>query len=127
MKKVLYGLLFCSELLFSQGVQNGHLSGNFQSNSQLYYEDENLGITSENLPSEKFLINSFANLLYTTSNFSAGMRYEANHNVLLGFDKRYNGEGITYRYTQFNKDGLDITLGNFYEQFGSGMILRAFE
>ena len=127
MKKVLYGLLFCSGPLFSQGIQNGHLSGNFQSNSQLYYEDAYLGITSENLPSEKFLINSFANLLYTTSNFSAGMRYEANHNVLLGFDKRYNGEGITYRYTQFNKDGLDITLGNFYEQFGSGMILRAFE
>ena len=127
MKKVLYGLLLSSGPLFSQGIQNGHLSGNFQSNSQLYYEDANLGITSENLPSEKFLINSFANLLYTTSNFSAGMRYEANHNVLLGFDKRYNGEGITYRYTQFNKDGLDITLGNFYEQFGSGMILRAFE
>lgn len=127
MKKVLYGLLFCSGPLFSQGIQNGHFSGNFQSNSQLYYEDADLGITSENLPSEKFLINSFANLLYTTSNFSAGMRYEANHNVLLGFDKRYNGEGITYRYTQFNKDGLDITLGNFYEQFGSGMILRAFE
>ena len=127
MKKVLYGLLFCSGPLFCQGIQNGHLSGNFQSNSQLYYEDADLGITSENLPSEKFLINSFANLLYTTSNFSAGIRYEANHNVLLGFDKRYNGEGITYRYTQFNKDGLDITLGNFYEQFGSGMILRAFE
>ena len=127
MKKVLYGLLLSSGPLFSQGIQNGHLSGNFQSNSQLYYEDANLGITSENLPSEKFLINSFANLLYTTSNFSAGMRYEANHNVLLGFDKRYNGEGITYRYTQFNKDGLDITLGNFYEQFGSGIILRAYE
>ena len=127
MKKVLYGLLFCSGHLFCQGIQNGHLSGNFQSNSQLYFEDADLGITSENLPTEKFLINSFANLLYTTSNFSAGMRYEANHNVLLGFDKRYNGEGITYRYTQFNKDGFDITLGNFYEQFGSGMILRAFE
>lgn len=127
MKKVLYGLIFYSGPLFCQGIQNGNLSGNFQSNSQLYYEDENLGITSENLPNEKFLINSFANLLYTSGNFSAGMRYEANQNVLLGFDKRYNGEGITYRYTQFNKDGLDITLGNFYEQFGSGMILRAFE
>lgn len=127
MKKILYGLLLCTGYVLSQNIQNGHLSGNFQSNSQLYYEDENLGITSENLPNEKFLINSFANLLYSTSNFSAGMRYESNHNVLLGFDKRYNGEGITYRYTQFNKDGLDVTLGNFYEQFGSGLILRAYE
>ena len=61
MKKVLYGLLYTGPL-FCQGIQNGHLSGNFQSNSQLYYEDVDLGITSENLPSEKFLINSFANL-----------------------------------------------------------------
>ena len=91
MKKIFYGLLLYSGYVFSQNIQNGHLSGNFQSNSQLYYEDENLGITSENLPNEKFLINSFANLLYSTNNFSAGMRYEANHNVLLGFDKRYNG------------------------------------
>ena len=127
MKKVLYGLLFCAGSIFAQGIQNGHLSGNFQSNSQIYYEDADLGITSENLPSERFLTNSFANFIYTNNNFSAGMRYEAYQNVLLGFDKRYNGEGITYRYAQFNKDGLDITVGNFYEQFGSGMILRAYE
>jgi hypothetical protein len=127
MKKTLYGLLFCSGSIFAQGIQNGQLSGNFQSNSQIYFEDTDLGISSENLPSERFLTNSFANIIYSTSNFSAGMRYEANQNSLLGFDKRYNGEGITYRYAQFNKDGLDITVGNFYEQFGSGMILRAYE
>ena len=127
MKKVLYGLLFCAGSTFAQGIQNGHLSGNFQSNSQIYYEDANLGITSENLPEEIFLTNSFANIIYSADNFSAGIRYEAYQNALLGFDKRYNGEGISYRYAQFNKDGLDITIGNFYEQFGSGMILRAYE
>lgn len=127
MKNLLYGLLFCSGSILAQGIQNGQVSGNFQSNSQIYFEDADLGITSENLPSEVFLTNSFANIIYSTKNFSSGIRYEANQNALLGFDKRYNGEGITYRYVQFNKDGLDVTLGNFYEQFGSGMILRAYE
>jgi hypothetical protein len=127
MKKILCGLLFCAGNILAQGIQNGQVSGNFQSNSQIYFEDADLGITAENLPSEVFLTNSFANIIYSTKNFSSGIRYEANQNALLGFDKRYNGEGITYRYVQFNKDGLDVTLGNFYEQFGSGMILRAYE
>ncbi|MDG1849726.1 MAG: DUF6029 family protein, partial [Flavobacteriales bacterium] len=93
MKKVLYTLIFCAGPLFAQGIENGEISGNFQSNSQIYYEDADLGISSENLPDERFLTNSFANIIYATRNFSTGMRYEANQNSLLGFDKRYNGEG----------------------------------
>lgn len=127
MKKALYGLLLCSGAIFAQGTQNGQLSGNFQSNSQVYFEDADLGITQESLPNEQFLTNSFLNLNYNSSNFSAGIRYEANQNVLLGLDQRYNGEGFTYKYVRYNKEGLDITVGNFYEQFGSGMILRAYE
>jgi hypothetical protein len=127
MKKVLTCLFLCSGLLTAQNTQNGQFSGNFQSNSQIYFEDAELGITEENLPSEEFLTNSFLNLSYNSSNFSAGIRYEANQNVLLGMDSRYNGEDFTYKYVRYNKYGLDITAGNFYEQFGSGMILRAYE
>ena len=127
MKKILLSLLLCTGATYAQSIQNGSLHGNFQSNSQVYYEDANMGITADDLPDESFLTNSFANLIYTADNFSAGIRYEAYQNALLGFDKRYNGEGITYRFVQFKKDGLDVIVGNFYEQFGSGMILRAYE
>lgn len=127
MRKVFYGLLFCSSHLFAQGIQNGQLSGNFHSNSQIYYADADLGIGSENLPDERFLTNSFTNIMYTTNSFSTGIRYEANQNALLGFNRLNNGEGITYRFVQINRNGLDITAGNFYEQFGSGIILRAYE
>jgi hypothetical protein len=127
MKKVLICLFLCSGLLSAQNTQNGQFSGNFQSNSQIYFEDAELGITEESLPNEEFLTNSFLNLSYNSSNFSAGIRYEANQNVLLGMDSRYNGEDFTYKYVRYNKYGLDITAGNFYEQFGSGMILRAYE
>jgi hypothetical protein len=48
-------------------------------------------------------------------------------NALQGFDTRYEGQGITYRYATFDADYLTITVGNFYEQFGSGMIFRSFE
>ena len=128
MNKLFYiSFLFCINSLSAQNIKNGTLSGNFQSHSQIYYEDEDLGINKESLPEERFLTNSFANINYSTKNFSTGVRYEANQNSLLGYDKRYNGEGITYRYLQFNSNDLEVTVGNFYEQFGSGMILRAYE
>lgn len=131
MKKVLYGLLFCASVAYAQNFQQGHLSGNFQSDLQFYIEDEaldfNLQNPSSGFPNERFLTNGFANIVYTSNNFSSGIRYEAYQNALLGYPAGYKGEGITYRYAQFNKDGLDVTVGNFYEQFGSGMILRAYE
>ncbi len=131
MKKILYGILLYSCTSFSQGLQNGYLSGNFQSDFQWYIEDVALNFTLENgdseFPNEYFLSNSFANINYKNEVFSAGIRYEAYQNALLGYPAGFKGEGITYRYIGFNKDGLDVTLGNFYEQFGSGMILRTYE
>ena len=128
MKYLLSILILCSSFAYAQ---NGQLSGNFQSDFQLYLEDEDLDFNLENpssgFPSERFLSNGFANIMYTNANFSTGIRYEAYQNALLGYPSGYKGEGITYRYAQFSKNGLDVTVGNFYEQFGSGMILRAYE
>jgi len=46
---------------------------------------------------------------------------------MLGFPTGYRGEGITYRYARVRKENWDITVGNFYEQFGSGLIFRSYE
>lgn len=105
----------------------GELHGNFQFDGQYYVRDPQIDSTGEFYPDERFLANGFANINYVRGNFRAGIRYENYQNVLLGFPPNFKGEGITFRYAQFVKDGLDITVGNFYEQFGSGMILRAYE
>jgi hypothetical protein len=76
---------------------------------------------------EKLLMNGFTNLIYTKGSFTAGVRYENYMNPMLGFDQRYKGHGIAYRFASFDNDFLSITAGHFYEQFGSGMILRAYE
>ena len=60
-------------------------------------------------------------------NFSAGLRYESYNPVMQGFDPRYQGTGIPYRYARYKTGNLDITAGNFYDQFGSGLILRVYE
>ena len=109
-----------SEDIFSQS----RISGNFQFDGQLYQKDSIIGAEEVD---EKFLSNSYLYLHYSLGNFNAGMRYESYQNPMLGFDPRYEGQGLAYRFFEFNSDIIDVTAGNFYEQFGSGMILRAYE
>ena len=123
-KKFLLLLTFCLAAMagFAQG--GGSLHGNFQLDAQYYKEDTLIGAPDVE---EKVLMNGFANFIYEKDNFSAGLRYESYQNPLLGFDRRYTGSGIPYRFLRYNNDGLDVTVGNFYEQFGSGILLRSYE
>lgn len=120
-------LLFFPFLAFAQEdvpINFGRLSGNFQIEAQTYTKDSIIGAPEVQ---EKLLSNSFINLNYILGDFSFGMRYEAYLNPILGIDDRFAGQGIAYRYASYNTEMLDVTAGNFYEQFGSGMIFRAYE
>lgn len=112
------------ETLKGQGLNAGEIHGNFQMDAQYYNPDSAIGA----LPvPEKFLMNSFTNLIYTNGDFSAGVRFESYLNTMLGFDPRYVGNGFPYRFASFNRDNFSITVGNYYEQFGSGLIFRSYE
>jgi hypothetical protein len=102
----------------------GEVHGNVQLDAQYYQEDTLIGALA--VP-EKMGFNGFANVIYTKGNFTAGIRYESYLAKLQGFDSRYNGSGLTYRFAQYKTDALDVTIGNFYEQFGSGITLRTYE
>ncbi|MDL2262767.1 DUF6029 family protein [Bacteroidales bacterium OttesenSCG-928-I21] len=127
-------LCFCNIGFFSLHAQVeekernfGHISGNFQADGQYYFEDSKIGATAVD---EKFLINSYANFTYTLGNFSAGFRYEGYMNSLLGYPNTgglNDGIGIPYRWANFNNGNIEVTVGNFYEQFGNGLVLRAYE
>lgn len=103
--------------------QANSIHGNFQIDAQYYNADSLIG--APNVP-EKVLSNAFGNINYTKGKFSAGMRYEAYNNVMQGFDQRYKGQGIVNRFARYQDDLLDITIGNIYEQFGSGLLFRTY-
>ena len=115
-------------LAFGQGQEReaGSVSGNLQMLWQSYSEDPIIGAI---VPPEQSGFNAFGNLIYQQGGFSAGVRYESYLNAVLGFPGRFKGSGIGYRYARYaDPTGkVDFTIGNFYEQFGSGMILRAYE
>ena len=124
--KILYItlLLITTSGVLAQNNIPGQLHGNFQVDMQTHTADSVIG--APEVP-EKMLMNSYANLNYTLGNFQAGIRYEGYFNALQGFDKRYDGAGIPYRYVTYASEKLEITAGNFYDQFGSGLIYRAYE
>ncbi|MBI1287910.1 MAG: hypothetical protein GC178_10055 [Flavobacteriales bacterium] len=125
--RLLTTVIFCSVFGLAEAQESGkwgEIHGNVQFDAQYYNPDTIIGAPP--VP-EKLLMNGFTNLIYTKGKFQVGMRYENYLNAILGFDRRYQGQGITYRYATFDADFLTITVGNFYEQFGSGMILRAYE
>ena len=106
-------------------LNRGQIRGNFQIEGQIYQEDSVIG--AEEVP-ERYRTNAFLNVIYTNGGFSAGIRYESYLNQLLGYPEGYgNNSGIMYRYISFTKDKLAVTVGSFYEQFGSGLTLRTYE
>ena len=117
-------VLMASPASKAQGIMGGHVTGNVQIDGQMSRADSIIG--SEDV-AEKLLMNARADILYQNGDFSAGLRFEAYQNPMLGFDARYKGQGVANYFVSYNGDWLSVTAGNFYEQFGSGMILRAYE
>lgn len=126
MKKLLYAvLLFLPSLLQAQNAPQGVLRGNFQFLAQQYSADSLINAT---VPASKASINGFGNFLYTHGKVSAGWRIETYQNAIQGYSaqNRYKGTGIGNRYVTYADSTLEITIGNFYEQFGNGLTLRTY-
>ncbi len=123
MRKII-AILFVLPFFGVAQNNSGGIHGDFDLSLQTYNEDESIGALAAD---EVMLNNAYLNLLYTKGKFTVGVRYESYLNALKDFDPRYNGNGIPYRFAQYNNDGLEITAGSFYEQFGSGLILRSYE
>ena len=76
--------------------------------------------------------NTFADVNIMSEHVDAGARFEFLEHPLPGFrppsfTKDYAGWGVPYFYVKTHFKNWDLTLGNFYEQFGSGFILRTYE
>lgn len=101
-----------------------NITGNFQFDAQSYTKDSLIG--AEDVP-QKILNNTWFRLNYNYGGFTATVRYEGYMDPILGYDPRLKGSGIAYRSLNYKTDFIEVTAGNFYEQFGNGMIFRTYE
>ena len=116
-------IIFAFFLLFISNNSNAQLSGNISIEAQTYKNDSII-----NAPStpEQILSNSYLNLNYIVGNFEIGARFEAYLNPILGIDSRYKGSGFPYKNITYHGDKFEVSAGNIYEQYGSGLILRSY-
>jgi hypothetical protein len=107
----------------AESQEASYIHGDFQSDAQFYIYEPKLKTQKVN---EVIGNNTYFNLLYDRGNLSGGLRFENFQPPLLGYDQRLKGSGIPFRYINYKWKELSVTLGNFYEQFGNGLIYRSY-
>lgn len=100
------------------------LRGSIQSDVLIPQEDGKIGTGTY---SDWGLTNTYAELHLINKYVSAGARLEYLDHPLPGFEPDFKGAGIPYFYLKGRYKWAELTLGDFYEQFGSGFILRTYE
>ena len=100
------------------------LSGSIQSDMLLAQKDSTTGAEATD---GRFLTNTYLDLKLTSRYVEAGARLEYLKHPLPGYENDFKGWGVPYAYLKGRYKNAELTLGSFYEQFGSGFILRSYE
>ncbi|MBQ4524621.1 MAG: hypothetical protein IJA00_00910, partial [Bacteroidaceae bacterium] len=129
MLKITRGVAIFGMALISVGLtaqENVTLNGSIQSDILLPQEDEAIGTKYDN--NSDFLTNTYADLHLRSKWVDAGARLEFMEYPLPGFERDFEGWGVPHLYVNGKfGSGWEVTLGDFYDQFGSGFIFRAYE
>ncbi len=126
MRKYLLSILTCCCLLSSHAQdeqQSVTLSGSIQSNMLIPQDDE--AIQAEK--TGDFLTNTYADLMLQSKWVDGGLRLEYLEHPLPGYENDFEGWGVPNFWVKGKLGKVELTAGTFYEQFGSGFILRTYE
>ena len=100
------------------------LKGSIQSDVLIPQEDQKIGTGTYK---DWGLTNTYVDLQLLNKYVSAGARFEYLDHPLPGFEKDFQGWGVPHIYVTGRLKHAELTLGDYYEQFGSGFILRTYE
>jgi hypothetical protein len=114
-------LLCCASL---SAQDKGQVSVSVESINQYYESDKETGAQK---PNDAFGSNSYVDVKYFYENFNIGARLESYNPALQGYSNIYNKTDIANKYVNYRNNFINITAGNFYEQFGNGLLFRSFE
>jgi hypothetical protein len=118
--------VLCAAASALTAQEKGEVHGNFSIDAQYYRPDSAISAV---VPDQKMALMGFGNIIYTLGDLEAGIRFETYVPAFVGYPAGapWSGTGIGYRYARYKGEMWDVTVGNFYEQFGTGMVLRTWE
>ncbi len=115
-------------LAFPALAQESHqrltVSGSVMSDILIPQNDAAIGTEETN---DWGLTNTYADVNLNSEYIDAGARFEFTKHPLPGFENSIKGWGVPHMFIKGKYKWAELTLGNFYEQFGSGFILRTYE
>ena len=119
-------LLLAGLAAVSAQAQNDEVKvhGSIQSDILLPEVDNKIG-TGEY--AHDVLTNTYVDLNASYKQLEVGARLEYMEQPLPGFEPEFAGWGVPHVYLKWTSKDVDVTLGDFYDQFGSGLIFRAYE
>ncbi len=105
----------------SRGVK---VHGSVQSDILFPQDDAAIGAGNYD---RRFLTNTYGDVSVNSKYIDAGLRVEFLKWPLPGFEPAFKGWGVPNIYIKGKWRGGEVTIRDFYEQFGSGFILRSYE
>jgi hypothetical protein len=115
--------------IFAQNQEDkGQFSGNLLLTYQKYLRDEKIGAITKVYNENSSSIDAWLFMNYRIKGYDFTVRYDGFYNSpLLNPQGSYTDHGIGYWQAHKKVDKLDITVGSFYDQLGSGVLFRAYE
>lgn len=99
------------------------LTGSIQSDIMLPQNDSIIGAEK----TEDLVTNTYVTLQLNSKYVDAGARLEYLEHPMPGYEGDFKGWGVPHFYVKGRLGMAELTAGTFYEQFGSGFILRTYE
>lgn len=132
MRKLLVLLTFCFTVNQMSAQLLDNLRVGLESNMAWYNDDEKTGpfYDAVNNDGDKHLrVNSYLKLDYNfLENFTATVQLESYEPLaLLNYSPNFDGTNLGIYALNYRSDKFEANAGHYYEQFGSGLILRNWE
>ncbi len=124
MKKIILSATLLTSSFFYAQVRVG-----IESNNQYYLDDDKIKI-DEKEAEDRLRSNTYIKVDYFKNKWEFGTQVESYYpKAIINYNPDLQDVNIGTIYARYNdiENGVNITLGHFYEQFGSGLILRSWE
>ena len=109
--------------IYAQNERSMTLHGAVQSDILFPQSDDAIGAEKD----DDVQTNTYLDLQLQSQRVDAGLRVEYLEHPLPGFEHDFNGWGVPHFWVKARLGCAELTAGTFYEQFGSGLILRTYE
>lgn len=112
---------------FQEWLGQVRINGALQTEFLIPYDIKGDRTGDKNKYEKDVLNNTYFDLTISAPYISIGGRFEWAKWPLPGYESDFKGWGVPYIWATGRYKGIQLTAGDFYEQFGSGLILRTYQ